>query len=192
MQNRWNICLRQSFETTRPGNCRPLVFNPLESFDEIPPVPSACRRPSLPVAAPAASPSAHDHGAGEPQKVELNAGKKWQIDAPLRQGMGAMRKAVNHMLPLAHAGKAQAADYDALGAEVSRQVAYIVENCKLDPKADAQLHIVIGEILGGVDAAQGKEGDKARAAGVVNIAQALNTYGRHFDHSGWKSIPMPH
>ena len=147
---------------------------------------------TLPVAALAAGPSAHGHGTGEPQKVELNAGKKWQIDAPLRQGMGAMRKAVNHMLPLAHAGKAQAADYDALGAEVSRQVAYIVENCKLDPKADAQLHIVIGEILGGVDAAQGKEGDKARAAGVVKIAQALNTYGRHFDHSGWKSIPMPH
>ena len=67
-----------------------------------------------------------------------------------------------------------------------------MENCKLDPKADAQLHIVIGEILGGVDAAQGKEGDKARAAGVVNIAQALNTYGRHFDHSGWQSIQMPH
>lgn len=57
---------------------------------------------TLPVAALAAGPSAHDHGTGEPQKVELSAGKKWQIDAPLRQGMGAMRKAVNHMLPLAH------------------------------------------------------------------------------------------
>ena len=63
---------------------------------------------TLPVAALAAGPSAHDHGTGEPQKVELSAGKKWQIDAPLRQGMGAMRKAVNHMLPLAHAGKAHA------------------------------------------------------------------------------------
>ena len=53
---------------------------------------------TLPVAALAAGPSAHGHGTGEPQKVELNAGKKWQIDAPLRQGMGAMRKAVNHTL----------------------------------------------------------------------------------------------
>lgn len=147
---------------------------------------------TLPFATLAASPAGHDHDAAAPQKIELNAGKKWHIDAPLRQGMSAIHKAVNRTLPLAHAGKAQAADYDALGAEVSKQVAYIVENCKLDPKADAQLHIVIGEILGGVDAAQGKEGDKARAAGVVKIAQALNTYGRHFDHSGWKSIPMPH
>lgn len=147
---------------------------------------------ALPLATLAASPAAHDHGAAAPQKVELNAGKKWQIDAPLRQGMAAMRKVVNHTLPLAHAGKAQAADYDAFGAEVSKQVAYIVENCKLEPKADAQLHIVIGEILGGVDAAQGKEGDKARAAGVVTVARALNTYGSHFNHSGWKSVPLPH
>ena len=146
----------------------------------------------LPFSTLAASPAAHDHGAAAPQKVELNAGKKWQIDAPLRQGMAAMRKAVSHTLPLAHAGKAQAADYDAFGAEVSKQVAYIVENCKLDPKADAQLHIVIGEILGGVDAAQGKEGEKARAAGVVKVAQALNTYGSHFNHSGWKAIALPH
>ena len=130
---------------------------------------------TLPVAALAAGPSAHDHGTGEPQKVELNAGKKWQIDAPLRQGMGAMRKAVNHMLPLAHAGKAQAADYDALGAEVSRQVAYIVENCKLDPKADAQLHIVIGEILGGQGHAAG--GLHAQVAGLVVGGERLQAGG---------------
>ncbi|WP_236748547.1 hypothetical protein [Acidovorax carolinensis] len=67
-----------------------------------------------------------------------------------------------------------------------------MENCKLEPKADAQLHIVIGEILGGVDAAQGKQGDKARAAGVVKVAEALNTYGSHFDHAGWKSVQLPH
>jgi len=122
----------------------------------------------LPLATLAASPAAHDHGAATPQKVERNAGKKWHIDAPLRQGMNAMHKAVNRTLPLAHAGKARAADYD------------------------AQLHVVIGEILGGVDAAQGKEGEQARAAGVVKVAQALNTYGSHFNHSGWKAIALPH
>jgi len=146
----------------------------------------------LPLATLAASPAAHDHGAATPQKVERNAGKKWHIDAPLRQGMNAMHKAVNRTLPLAHAGKARAADYDAFGAEVSKQVAFIVENCKLEPQADAQLHVVIGEILGGVDAAQGKEGEQARAAGVVKVAQALNTYGSHFNHSGWKAIALPH
>ncbi|UCU97275.1 hypothetical protein [Acidovorax radicis] len=150
---------------------------------------------TLPVAALAASPAAqahdHGHGAAATHDIELNAGKKWNIDAPLRQGMGAIHKAVRQTLPLAHAGKAQAADYDAFGAEISKQVAYIVENCKLEPKADAQLHTVIGEILQGVEAAQGQEGDTARAAGVVKVAQALNTYGSHFNHSGWKSIPLP-
>ena len=135
---------------------------------------------------------AHDHGKAAPHKLELNAGKKWSTDDALRQGMTTIHASVSQTLPAAHSGKAKASDYDAFGQTVSAQIAYIVENCKLDPKADAQLHIVIGEILGGVDAAQGKEGDKARAAGVVKIAQALNAYGRHFDHSGWQSIPMPH
>ncbi len=147
---------------------------------------------ALPVAAFAASPATHDHGSAAPQKIQLNAGKKWHIDAPLRQGMSAMQVAVNGTLPLAHAGKAQAADYDAFGAEISKQVAFIVENCKLEPQADAQLHIVIGEILAGVDTAQGKEGDKARAGGVVKVAKALNAYGAHFDHTGWKPVQMPH
>lgn len=147
---------------------------------------------SLPMAASAAGPAVHHHGAAAPQKIELNAGKKWNSDAPLRQGVGAIHKAVSVTLPLAHAGKAQAADYEAFGAEISKQVTYIVENCKLEPKADAQLHTVIGEILKGVEAAQGKEGDTARAEGVVMVAQALNTYGSHFSHSGWKSIALPH
>lgn len=145
---------------------------------------------TTPVATLAAT--SHDHGHGTPQKIELNAGKKWATDAPLRQAMAAIQSSVNRTLPAAHAGKATPADYDALGQEVTAQVGYIVENCKLDPKADAQLHTVIGEILQGAEAAQGKEGEKNRAAGVVKVAQALNAYGKHFAHAGWKAIRLPH
>ena len=147
---------------------------------------------TLPVAALAAGPSAHDHGTGEPQKVELNAGKKWQIDAPLRQGMGAMRKAVNHMLPLAHAGKAQAADYDAFGAEISKQVTYIVENCKLEPAADAQLHGLIAEIGAGVDALNGKSADTRPVDGLLKVTHAVNQYPHYFDHPGFRALPIAH
>lgn len=133
-----------------------------------------------------------EHGAAVPHKIELNAGKKWATDDPLRQAMTAIRSSVAATLPAAHAGKASAADYDALGKEVAAQVSYIVQNCKLDPKADAQLHVVIGDIMNGVEAAEGKQQGKDRASGVVKIAQGLNTYGKYFDHAAWQAIKLPH
>jgi hypothetical protein len=106
--------------------------------------------------------------------------------------MKEIKVSVDRTLPAAHAGKAQAADFDAFGQAVTAQIGYIVENCKLDPKADEQLHIVIAEMVAGADLAQGKQGDPERASGVVKIAQALNTYGAHFQHPGWKVTPLPH
>jgi hypothetical protein len=147
---------------------------------------------SSPLAVMAADSHDHGHGKSGPQKLELNAGKKWGTDAALRQAMSGIHKAVAHTLPAAHSGKATAAQYDAFGKEVTAQVTYMVENCKLDPKADAQLHLIVADIMNGVEAAQGKQGEKKRAAGVVKVAQAANAYGKHFEHAGWKGIELPH
>lgn len=133
----------------------------------------------------------HDHGTAAPQKMGLNAGKKWMTDAPLRQAMTAMRESVAATLPLAHEGKATTAQFDALSQEVNAQVAAIVQNCKLDAKADAQLHTVIADLLSGAEIAEGKQPSKSRAAGVVQVAQGLNAYGKYFDHAQWKAIPLP-
>ena len=146
---------------------------------------------SSPLAALAAA-DAHDHGKPAPHKLELNAGKKWGTDDALRQGMSAIRASVSQTLPTAHSGKATPAEYDAFGKDVTAQISYIVENCKLDPKADEQLHIIVGDIMNGVEAAEGKQGDKKRASGVVKVAQAANAYGKHFDHAGWQAIKLPH
>jgi hypothetical protein len=145
---------------------------------------------SSPLAVMAAD--AHDHGTSAPHKLELNAGKKWGTDPALRQAMSGIQKSVAQTLPAAHSGKATPAQYDAFGKEVSAQVAYMVENCKLDPKADAQLHLIVADIMEGVEAAQGKQGEKQRAGGVVKVAQAANAYGKHFDHTGWQAIKLPH
>lgn len=150
------------------------------------------------IAATLASPLAvlaadHDaHGAAAKHKIELNAGKKWATDDPLRQAMMAIHASVDVTLPKAHLGKATTADYDAFSKDVNTQVAYIVQNCKLDPKADAQLHTVIADMLAGAEAAAGTQKGKGRAAGVVQIAQGLNTYGKYFDHAGWKPVALPH
>ena len=146
---------------------------------------------SSPFAALAAT-DAHDHGKSSPHKLELNAGKKWGTNDALRQALSTIHTSVSQILPKAHSGKAKAADYEAFSKDVTAQVAYIVENCKLDPQADAQLHIIVADIMSGVEAAEGKEGEKQRASGVVKIAQASNAYGKHFDHAGWKAIQLPH
>ena len=145
---------------------------------------------SSPLAALAAA-DAHEHGNSAPHKLELNAGKKWGTDDALRKGMSTIRASVSQTLPAAHSGKATAADYDAFGKDVTAQVTYIVENCKLDPKADEQLHIIVADILNGVEAAEGKQGDMKRASGVVKVAQAANAYGKHFSDAGWQAIKMP-
>ena len=149
---------------------------------------------SAALAAPMASiaASAHDHGSAAPQQLQLNAGKKWDTDAPLRQAMAAVHQSVTQILPAAHEGKATAANYDAFGQAIDQQIAYMVENCKLPADADAQLHIIVADLMAGAEAAQGKHGEAKRAAGVVQVAQASNAYGKYFDHGGWKAVKLPH
>lgn len=133
----------------------------------------------------------HEHGAA-PQKIELNAGKKWATDEPLRKGMGTIRGRIAGALPQAHAGKLTPAQYEQIGQDLNGQVGYIVQNCKLDPKADAQLHVVIGELTQGIDTLEGRQPEKERALGLVQAAQAVNTYGKYFEHAGWKPVKLPH
>lgn len=123
---------------------------------------------ALALSAPAfAAEDAHSHGApaGE-AKLVLNQGQKWPTDAPLRQGMESIRAAVE-----------QGMKDEPLAKKVESEVAGIVQNCKLEPEADEQLHIVIAELMAAAEAK-----DNAR------LAKALNAYGEHFDHAGWKRL----
>lgn len=147
---------------------------------------------AFPLAVQSAGHGNHDHGAGAPPSIELDAGKKWATDDELRKGMGAIRVLAEKALPVAHAGKLTPAGYDALAKDINSHIAFIVENCKLDPKADAQLHIIISDLTDGVDTMQGKQPGQARATGVVKVSRTLNTYGKYFDHQGWQAIRLPH
>jgi len=139
----------------------------------------------------AAAKPAHDHGhdhAGAPGKLALDDGRKWPTDAALRDGMTRLRGLVAKRLDAAHHGKLSAAQYTALAGEVEREVGGIVANCKLEPKADAMLHLVIAEIGEGADAMAGKTAGVKRAQGLVKVATAVNGYAEHFDHAGFKPI----
>jgi hypothetical protein len=143
---------------------------------------------SLAAAAPAAlaaDPHHHGHGAGAP-KLQLNQGKKWVTDAPLRESMAAIRETVHGAPAPLHKGTAKAADYAPVGNRVEAEVGRIVKECKLPPDADAQLHVVVADLLAGADAMKAAKDAKAGRAGLIQVDRALTAYGRHFDHPGWK------
>lgn len=133
--------------------------------------------------------SAHDHHAHEssgPQQLQLNAGKKWTTDAPLRQAMSDINQAMAKAVPLIHADRFGEGEYRTLATTVGQKVAYAVEHCKLDPKADAMLHLVIAELMAGAETMEGKTG-AARHDGAVQVLKALEAYGKHFQHPSWKT-----
>ncbi len=130
--------------------------------------------------------AAHDHG-GHQVKLALDHGKKWATDEPLRKGMASIRASVEGSLHEIHEGKLDVAGYNALADKVGAQVGGIVAECKLEPKADAQLHVVIAQMLEGVDVMQGKKKVK-RQTGAVKVLTALEQYGTYFDDPNWKPI----
>jgi hypothetical protein len=102
--------------------------------------------------------------------------------------MGGIRDLVEPRLGAAHAGKLTPAQYRELAAQVESAVGSIVANCKLEPKADAMLHLVIADIGEGTDAMAGKNPKLRPALGLVKVANAVNQYGNYFDHPGFRPI----
>lgn len=144
--------------------------------------------PEAPTAAappPAAAQPAAEHVHPVHPKLELDPqGNRWATDEPLRTGMTRIREAV-----APHAGPGaqplSAAQAQTLATTVRDQVQYLIENCKLDPKADATLHAVIGDLLAG---AKGLEADPAAMDGLPLIVEALNQYPKYFDHPDWQPV----
>lgn len=134
----------------------------------------------------AAQPHAHG-GTAAASQLQLDHGKKWQTDDALRRGMSEIRSAVAEAQRPIHKNAFTPAQYDALAARIQAQIDYVVGNCKLSEQADHQLHIVLEQIIDGVAGMKAKTG---RDKGAVKIVQALDKYGKYFDHAGWR--PLEH
>lgn len=132
----------------------------------------------------------HEHHADAPMQLALRAdGTKWPTDAPLRRGMEQIRQRIGAVLVGIHAGKLTAAQYGKLAEEVRGEINAVIANCKLDPQADAQLHIVVGEMLAGADKMTRKSAS-GRQRGAIAVVKALEDYAAHFEHPGWR--PLSH
>jgi hypothetical protein len=118
----------------------------------------------------------HDHAAAE-AALQLDNGKKWKTDAPLRKGMTDIRRRIQNMPKTANEGAV-------LAKGIEGDIAYMVENCKLAPKADATLHVILSQITEGTHVL-GKAGAGEREQGMHRVQEALHTYEKYFDHPGW-------
>lgn len=68
-----------------------------------------------------------------------------------------------------HANQVSGADYSQLADNMNTPFAHIVANCKLPAEADAQLHIVLANMMQGVDTIQGKTGDQQPEQSVTGM-----------------------
>lgn len=137
----------------------------------------------------------HDHGLAHhgaaSAQLTLNDGMKWESDANLRQGMSRIRDALNADLHAIHMDKATAEQYQSLAKKIDAQIEFMMDNCKLEPKADEMLHLVLADIIAGAEAMKQPDAGKARK-GAESIARALESYGSHFVHPDWNKQKHAH
>ena len=142
-----------------------------------PPVSNLLLAALLAVAAPQpglAASASHDHGDPHHRGTLATGTAVMATDIPLREGMDGIRQR-------AHGLHSPAVDTLDVAAAIEEHVAFIVDNCRLPAAADAALHVILAQVLNGVEQLRAGEAEAAAAT----LEQALGDYGRHFDHPGW-------
>lgn len=130
---------------------------------------------------------AHEH-ATAPATLQLNAGQKWATDSALRQAMANIRQTMAASLHDIHEDRLSKKGYAALAKKVEGEVGSIVANCKLEPQADAQLHLIVAELLEGAEQMAGKAKQVKRQSGAIKVIGALEKYATYFDDAQFKAI----
>ncbi|MEO6875871.1 MAG: hypothetical protein ABI222_13720 [Opitutaceae bacterium] len=128
---------------------------------------------------------AHDHGA---TALALNDHQRWETDVALRLGMQRIRNAVASQLPAGEPPALLPTQAKVLADTVQENVTYLIQNCRLQPAADANLHLIINDLMAGA-ALLTTEGRSAE--GLAKLRHALSEYPRHFNHPNWESLPPP-
>ncbi|RLQ22258.1 hypothetical protein DWB85_08200 [Seongchinamella sediminis] len=126
----------------------------------------------------------HDHGHGA-MELRLDDGSKWAVDAPLSRAMNNIRSAMHNEIDAIHSGELTQEKYLALAKKINQEVTYMVENCKLEPEADAQLHLIISQLMEGSAA---MENNANARAGAVKVVGAMENYATYFDDPDFTAI----
>lgn len=145
----------------------------------------------LVIFAPAQAQQSHDHGHAEHGMVqlELDHGRLWATDAPLREGMERIRAAVAKARQAGAQRGLNAAQAKTLANAIEDGIAFMVQHCRLEPKADANLHILLERLSA---AATVVKANPKAANGLTQMLEVLDAYPRYFNHPGWKAITHVH
>ena len=121
----------------------------------------------------------HSHHDATPSKLTLDHGKKWPTDKVLRKNMSAMQALITNNKDKIHSGKFTEKEFKILAEKMDQAIGEIYVNCKLTPAADAQLHIILIDLVKGKKAIT-TPGEK-RSEGLGLIHGALENYEKYFD-----------
>lgn len=131
----------------------------------------------------------HHHDRAAEPSLKLNAGKRWETDAPLREAMMRIRQATYSAEALQKAQGFGATQAATLAKTIQDSIAYMVANCHLPPDADATLHVLIGRLAIAADQLGQSE---QRAEALLAIHDTLQLYPQYFDHTGWSGPVHEH
>lgn len=127
-------------------------------------------------AAPAVA-VAHNHAA--PAPVPLPEAT-FPADAALRTAMDRVRNAVEAFEHARH-GHMGPEQVRALADHLDTQVARVFRECRLEPRADASMHVLLGTLLKGSRAMREQPTDYAP---VAAMERAMADYARMFEDPG--------
>lgn len=126
----------------------------------------------------------HHHQQNNSQLV-LNQGEKWVIDDSLHVGMTNIKQEIIKNLDEIHHERFTKQQYADLVVILDKHLTFLFENCKLPPRADAQLHLLLANVMRGVDKMKNSENKKQ---GAILIVQSLKMYPVYFNDPNWKSF----
>ncbi len=126
----------------------------------------------------------HAHDEHVSAELSLNNGEPWETDEALRHGMIEIRTAVDMLEPAFAAGQLDKTQAMQLSQSVQSSVNTMIEQCELEPAADANLHSILAMLLSG---AAVLESTPMSERGFPTLKVALQAYGQYFNHSGWQS-----
>ncbi len=127
----------------------------------------------------------HDqkHSEHADMGMVLNEGKKWETDTHLRKGMQSITDVVKKSEKTFDDKTLTQKEGEAIASNINKQLMYMVENCELQPKADASLHVIIREMMQGIGELSKVPNSEG---GLPRIQKALIQYPKFFDHPDLK------
>lgn len=134
-------------------------------------------------AAPVTAQHAHEHDTHHNATPAAIPAQRWATDAPLREGMARVHKALKvlHHYPMGHVSEAMALDQV---QQIKDAGAYMFANCKLSAKPDEALHGMLVPLLAAAQKLADNPGDMSQ---IDAMHAAVADYPRYFDDPDWAS-----